>query len=111
MTWINTGLIAAVSISANKPVKVGCNRLKGDWVECLGRVNALNRYAVGSRPPDGKVAKARSYETRLLSTAFSMSAFPLIATELRTSLHVSNVPKAEVVGLINHLVGAGEQRY
>jgi hypothetical protein len=55
-------------------------------------VLALNRCAVGSRSADREVARPRDYETRLLSTAFSMSAFTLIAIELRTSLHVSNVP-------------------
>ena len=59
-------------------------------------VIALNRYAVGSRPADREVARARDYETRLLSTAFSMSALPLIATTERTCQHVSNVPQAVI---------------
>jgi hypothetical protein len=55
---------------------------------------ALNHYAVGSRPADREVARPR--ETRLLSTAFPMSALPRIATTERTSQHVSNVPEAEM---------------
>jgi hypothetical protein len=44
-----------------------------------------------------EVASARTYETRLLRIAFSMSALPLIATTERTCQHVSNVPEAEVL--------------
>jgi hypothetical protein len=54
---------------------------------------ALNRYAVGSRLADREVARAREYETGLLSTAFSMSTLcTLIATTERT-MPVSNVPE------------------
>ena len=48
--------------------------------------------AFGSRPADREVARARTYERRLLSTAFSVSAMPQIATTERTCQHVSNVP-------------------
>ena len=43
---------------------------------------ALNRYAVGSRPADREVARPRDYETRLWSTAFSMSSLALISRPL-----------------------------
>jgi hypothetical protein len=60
---------------------------------------ALNRYAVGSRPADREVARPRDYETRLLSTAFPMSALSRIATTERTYQHVSNVPGAVALKL------------
>src|ERR1035437_10578809 len=66
-------------------------------------VIALNRYAVGSRPADREGARARDYETRLLSTAFSMSALPLIATTERTCQHVSNVPQAVILRTLHPL--------
>jgi hypothetical protein len=70
---------------------------------------ALNRYAVGSRPADREVARPR--ETRLLSTAFPMSALPRIATTERTNQHVSNVPSIpEVNCLLDHLIGSREER-
>jgi hypothetical protein len=37
---------------------------------------ALNRYAVGSRPADGEVARLRDYERRLSSTAFRCPLCP-----------------------------------
>src|SRR6476469_69834 len=43
-------------------------------IACRKSDIALNRYAVGSRPADRKVARASTCETPLLSAAFSMSA-------------------------------------
>jgi hypothetical protein len=72
------------------------DRIDARHCETLGGDLALNRYAVGSRPADREVARPRDYETRLLSTAFPMSALPLTATAERTCQHLSNVPQAAV---------------
>jgi Cobalamin-independent synthase, Catalytic domain len=63
----------------------------------IRRESYSNRFAtaldgIDTENPAIITSGARSYETRLSSTAFSMSAFTLIATELRTLLHVSIGP-------------------
>jgi hypothetical protein len=72
---------------------------------------ALNRYAVGNRPADREVTRVRDYEIRFLSTAFPMSALPLIATTERTCHHVRNVPISDMQRLLDHLSGTHQQSW
>jgi hypothetical protein len=91
-----SGQKAKYSLRAHRVRFAPESGLNSDIAPCPKSAIALNRYAVGSRPADREVARPRDDETRLLSTAFPMSALPRIATTERTCQHVSNGPNSDM---------------
>src|SRR5258708_37804100 len=82
------------------------------WLAYCGDRNPALLAFGGGVPPNGYHPARRACIGSLpISTkraVRAMSGIPLIATELRTSGHVSKVPVT--VNSFDHLVGAGQQR-